>query len=212
MTNHSSADLVHLVAKVDRSKRIGQILYVNPSQVRSGLADAEPAGTDRFALVLRNSAGDEIGRISSPVRYGMCTNGSVSDTGLIQQDIELPAGLDSIELVQDGVVLDSFRQAAPGPEDDAVAAGAGPELTAKAAGRGFNIAMSGQTPTDDATYTIQAKREGDDHWQTLSVGKKSPDFELDKNQFPGADRVKVRVIAARGFKRVSDTERVVELK
>ncbi len=210
MTEQSSPQYVHLIARVDRSNQIGQILYVNPSKAVSSLSSSAANESESFVLVLRSSDGAVLGQVVPEVRYGMCNDGLEAQSGLIQQDVRIPEGTASIDLLYEGKVLDSFRQ--PASEGDAEVAGVIPDLSVNAGGRGFNVAMSGQSPTDDSTYTIQAKPEGDDFWQTLSVGRKSPDFELDKNQFPGADRVKLRVVKVRGFQNVGTTEKVVDLR
>jgi hypothetical protein len=58
---------------------------------------------------------------------------------------------------------------------------------------------AGSQPRRGVTYTVQVKPEGSDAWHTISVGRDTPETEIDRNQFPGSRKVDVRVLQTTGF-------------
>ncbi len=46
---------------------------------------------------------------------------------------------------------------------------------------------------------MQARRHDQRQWTTLGIGKPLPEFELDKNQFPGARLLQVRILRNTGL-------------
>lgn len=191
--------LAHVVATIDTTAQSGRILYVNPSNVRSSKDPLQGLARSEVALVLRDASGIEIGRVYPEIRYDACAGREPELPGLIQQDVEVPTNLARIELVQGDTVLDSFHRAAdvPAPE---VAGGMTLEraLTNGDTRSGFSASV---TPQEGVTYTVQARPDNSQSWNTLSIGRKTPDFEIDKNQFPGATSLHVRVIQSAGFAR-----------
>lgn len=201
---------VHVVAMVDEITKSGEIMYVNVSELRSGLADAggmlAPGSSPTIYLILRDMEGTEIGRAAPEIRYDTCCEDEDgSKPGLIQHDIDFNDNLSKIELVVDDEVVDTFAPEGPDmPEFDL-------EMTAPLNGpnprAGFGAPIS---PVKGTSYLIQVKPDNDDQWSTLAVGKDTPEFEIDKNQFPGAIRLTVKVIQQAGFtKKLIDKREVI---
>ena len=72
--------------------------------------------------------------------------------------------------------------------------------------------FSGQAPRrEGVTYLIQARPDNSQTWNTLSIGGVTPEFEIDKNQFPGATSLTVRVVQNAGFSRRIVEEREIPL-
>jgi hypothetical protein len=209
MADHDEQKLIHIIARVDQDQESGEILYVNPSRVRSNNAAENGAELPTFALVLRDAEGTELGRVHPQVRYDMCANGSESSGGLIQQDVTVPDGLAIVELVHSGKVLDSFRQS-----DGSRAAAPSGAISMAATSAAHKVTMGLATPVsgDNATYTIQARPDNSAQWYTLSIGQKFPEFEFDKNQFPGAKVVDVRFIRNLGFEQQIVADQRFDLK
>lgn len=211
MNTTADTRFAHVVATVDPTEHSGQILYINPSNIQSNLSPL--GGLDRgdIALVLRNSDGVEIRRIIPEVRYDACSSPDDPHIGLIQQDVELPEGLASLELVQGEEVLDVF-EATPPEEAPALADGMTLEAPLAGAGHrrsGFSGLVEAQA---GVTYLIEARPDNQGPWSTLFIGRKTPDFEIDKNQFPGARKLSVRVVQNAGVTRRVIDEREIELE
>lgn len=207
MTDSVMTRLAHVVATIDTTEGSGSILYVNPSNVRSGGAEAAGMGADDTSLVLRDAGGTEIGRVHPVIRYDACAEHEPHVLGLIQQDVELPEDVAEIELVRDGEVLDTFRPEEPVPASDVAA-----DLAlSSGAGHRRDFGAAHVQPSKGVTYLIQAKPDNDQEWHTLSIGRRTPEFQIDRNQFPGATSVAVRVIQNAGFSRRTVDERTIPL-
>ena len=213
MPNADKTTLVHVIASVNMTDKTGEILYVNPSNVKSSSAAYAGMPSEDVALVMYDAAGVEIGRVAPEVRFEACTSDhdEHEKIGLIQQDVELAPGLARIDLLLNGQELDRF---VPAPATAAAAVGAAMGLGQPTPGREHIRAFGaeGVEPDTGVTYLIQAKPDTAQGWQTLSVGQKSPKFSIDKNQFPGAKSVKVRVIQHAGFERRTVDEREISLE
>lgn len=204
---------VHVVAIIGGEEE-GKILYINPSNIRSGNAElaAGKAPDSDVALVLRDAAGAELGRVYPEVRYEACTQHKEERAGLIQHDLEVPAALAAVELVRGGEVLDAFRPEPPVPVRDVAARLAlETSLTGRKSTRS-NFGATDVSSREGVTYLIQVKPDNAQVWSTLSIGRKTPEFQIDKNQFPGARNLTVQVIQNSGFTREVVDEREIPLE
>ena len=68
---------------------------------------------------------------------------------------------------------------------------------------------SAALPTPGVTYSVQAKPDSSASWMTLAVGLDAPNSEVNINQFPGANKIEVRVLRTDGF---TETEVLRETK
>jgi len=202
-----TAPLVHLIAAVDLDAGTGEILYVSPSNVA-----APPGGavtrTGPVSLILRDAAGGEIGRVVADLRRAACDRDAAPGAALVQEDVALRPDLAEIALAIGGRIVDVYRPAPP-PETAAGAPemGLGPPPRPGSARMGY--AAAGVAAVSGVSYTVQARADSGGGWQTLSVGRPRPEFEIDRNQFPGAAAVELRVLRVAGFRQtVIDTRRL----
>lgn len=208
MTDREKTRLAHVVATVDATEGSGSILYVNPSNVRSATAQ-EASGLDAGGtmLLLRDAEGRELGRVGTEIRYDACAEHEPHRLGLIQQDVELPDGVAEIQLVRGGDVLDTFHPDEPPPARE-IDMTLGPPHS----GHRQEFGAEHVAPQNGVTYLIQARPDNGHEWQTLSIGRSTPEFQIDRNQFPGAKSVSVRVIQTAGFSRETVDERTIPLE
>lgn len=205
----------HVVATVDVQEHTGEILYVNPSNVASrddraaGRGAAMPID-DRVLLVSRSGDGEELDRLYPELRFESCADSEHPKIALIQEDIVLRPETAALQLVMEGQVLDTFSAGAPAAEQAAEAAGAlGPPLPGSPHRRAFALESVGEEP--GVSYTMQAKPDNAAAWTTLAVGRDKPDFTVDKNQFPGAAKLDLRVVRSTGFAQEVVETRSVDL-
>lgn len=204
---------IHVVAVVHAEDGTGEILYVNPSNVRSHSEGQDAAGLAYADIKLLLCAGD--GSILAEnvpiVRYSACDDPDHKvSRGLIQVDLPVPDGLASLRLTKGDAVLDVFDTAPPVSSHD-VAAGLVLGAPNPSDGGRRDFAAAGTEVRAGTSYVVQAKPDTGGAWQTLSVGRPTPEFVIDKNQFPGASNVAIRVIQNAGFQREIIDERTVSL-
>ena len=53
---------------------------------------------------------------------------------------------------------------------------------------------------------------GEQTWQTIAVGRRTPEVVIDRNQFPGAESAKVRVLRSTGFEDSIVAEDEIDLR
>lgn len=196
MSPATSANYVHLVASVNLDGAEGRILYVNPTDVTSA-TPTEPS-EEAVALVIRDHGGAQIDRVTPQVRLEACQDADAPRIGLIQQDIAVREGTASIDLMLGDMVLDTFTAGEPETAGAVSPSfGLGPPMAGGPHRRAFAAADVGEKA--GVTYMIQARPDNEPTWITLAVGQKTPKFVIDKNQFPGATKLDVRVIQSTGF-------------
>jgi hypothetical protein len=197
---------VHVVASVDLDDARGEILYVNPSNVRSG--DPEARGDGEVLLVLRDAGGASLGELRPQVRLEACQDEDTPRIGLIQQDVGMVEGLASIDLMMGGRTLDSFTPGAI-PAAAPLEFGLGPPTGP----RENRVALESMAaPRAGVSYTVQAKPDNDARWVTLAIGRAEPKFEIDKDQFPGAKTLDIKVTESTGFSQTTVQERKMSLE
>ncbi|MEF2549476.1 hypothetical protein VQ045_20295 [Aurantimonas sp. E1-2-R+4] len=166
---------------------------------------------DDVTLVLKDADGGEIGRVRPELRFESCDDRDAHRRAIIQQDVEVSSALSSIDLLYRGETLDSFRP------DLAPSAGAqalegmtlGPPQPGSEHRR--TLEAAGVEARKGVTYMVQAKPDNVNQWQTISVGQPTPKVSIDKNQFPGARSVEVRLVQNAGFTTQTVSESVVKL-
>lgn len=195
---------VSVVAHADLNGGKGEILYVNPVS-RSLEADAQAERSDDFELVVYDAADQVLARVRPVVRVPASTSAGGAIHALIQEDIPYAPGMASVALSYRGKEVSRFRAGAPG----APARGLG---LAPPSAAGNRLAASNAAPAEPGvSYTVMVKRDDEPHWQSIAVGRSRPEFELDRNQFPGAHKVKVKVLRTTGFEQDVISEEDVDL-
>jgi hypothetical protein len=209
MPKLESGKFVHVVGSIDLAVGTGKILYVNPSTVSTKptveesapAAGAGPAPSAEFELVVEDANGAELKRIRPAILLPTDSE-TTPTTALIDENIPFIDGMKRLVLVHHGAQVDAYEAGEPIP------AGAGPvsdmNLGMGAAPPGHpekrDITFDGiGGPEPGVSYTVQVKPAGHSAWQTIAVGRSMPAFQLDRNQFPGADRASVRVLRTTGF-------------
>lgn len=202
-------EFVHVVGAVDLKNGRGQILYVNPAS--TSVAAAEVAGHPAVELVVTGADGEELGRIH-PVLRTPPPRPDAGDEALIQQDIPFVPGMRSVRLLVNGEEQDRFEAGAPAPEAVSVA-GILPLDGLAGPGRRRHLDLTGLMPAHQpgVSYTVQVRPEGAAHWSTIAVGRPEPSLEVDRNQFPGTGRARVRVLRTTGFEEEVVADQEVDL-
>ena len=192
-----TGNFVHVVATVNTKAQEGKILYVNPS---TSMFQSDAPSNHGVQLVVESDNGQELHREAVVVRYSSCEDPHSCDVGLIQADLPRLPGMQSVLLtVNDKEVS---RYDAGTPID--VPHTAGLDLAAAMPGapnrRQLTLTQAaGLQPTPGITYAVQVKPDNGVHWNTIAVGRPTPDVEVDRNQFAGAKKAEIRVLRTTGF-------------
>ncbi|HEX8138517.1 MAG TPA: hypothetical protein VF544_13195 [Pyrinomonadaceae bacterium] len=205
--NMASGDFISVVAEVNLTDRTGKISYVNP--VSRALTPAAPDATG-FELRVLDDAGQELGTYPAHVKLNACNDPSEERTGIVDAVIPAHPGARQLELRFEGQVLDTFRAGGGAPEVSNLRRGEATDSALSFAwdGAAEPAAEFGEVaPPPNVTYNVQVSTDDGQTWQTVAVGRTSPDVTLDRTQFEPGARVTVRVIATDGFTNtVADTE------
>ena len=184
---------VHVVAVLNLQARTGQILYVNPT---SAVAPAAASTEHGVELQVNDGEGRPMLRRLPHLLFIACEDPSAASQALLTEDLPLEPGTREVVLLIDGQVR-SWHVSSPLDLDVA----AGIVVSDPLPGRPNRRALTGRSRArhPGVTYTVQARPGPDSHWQTVAVGRATPDTEVDVNQFPSAERVEVRVLMTNGF-------------
>jgi len=182
--------LIHVVARVNLTRRQGTIEFVNP--LPSGAPSTPEPWSEVLVRVLR---ADETLLEELPVEVKLDSELGPRDdrTGLVDATLPVDPDARMLELVIGGQVVDTFRAAAHPP--------VGP-MSGRVAVDQHTLHLTWDPgPTADAkhTYTVQASTDDGETWQTLGIGLTEPSIRIDKNQFERGREVRLRVLATDGF-------------
>lgn len=197
-------NFVTVIGRADLNDGTGQILYVNPASKRlEATPQAKPS--EDFELVVHDAAGNVLQRVRPVVRVPASapTSGRMPPNthGLIQEDLEHLPGMADVALHYKGQEVARYSAGKSG----VASAGPTPSASPSAASAGAAAAEPG------VSYTVLVKRDDEQHWHSIAVGKSRPDFKLDRNQFPGAQKVAVKVLRTTGFEQEVLSEEYVAL-
>jgi hypothetical protein len=198
---------VTVVARAELNDGQGEILYVNPAS-RSLEPDPQATRSDDFELVIYDAKNQVLERVRPVIRVPASVPAAGPVHALIQEDIPLVPGMAAVALSYRGNEVSRYRAGSGGAQTSGL--GLGPP----AGGAGNRLAASGGGVAAEpgVSYTVMVKRDDEPHWQSIAVGKSRPDFELDRNQFPGAQKVKVKVLRTTGFEQDVVSEEEVDLR
>lgn len=203
--NMASGDFISVVAEVSLTNRTGKILYVNP--VSLALTPAA-AGVPGFELRVLDAAGQELGVHEAHVKLNTCNDPTDERTGIVDAVIPAHAGARTVELRYEGQVLDTFSGGGGAPEVSNLRSDAATDSALSFAWDGpAEFGETGEDAPSNVTYNVQVSTDDGQTWQTVAVGRTSPDVQIDRTQFAPGSRVTVRVIATDGFTNtVADSE------
>lgn len=198
--NMASGDFISVVAEVNLTNGTGKILYVNP--VSRALSPAA-GGAIAFELRVLDAAGQVLGAYPAVVKLNSCAAPSEDRTGIVDALIPANPAARQIELLYDGQVVDTFRSGGAVPEISNLRREASTESALSFA---WDDAAA-EIETSNVTYNVQVSTDDGQTWQTVAVGRTSPDATIDRTQFEPGERVIVRVVATDGFNStVAETE------
>ncbi len=192
-----TGNFVHVVATVHTKAQEGKILYVNPS---TSTVQSDAPSNDVVRLVVQDGNGQELYSEPVVVRLASCEDPHSCDVGLIQADLPRLPGMNSVLLMVNDKVVSRYDAATPPPVSQArglTLADAAPDAPHR---RQLTLRQTaGLQPTAGVTYTVQVKPDTGGHWNTIAVGRPTPNVEIDRNQFAGAKKAEVRVLRTTGF-------------
>jgi hypothetical protein len=201
--NMASGDFISVVAEVNLTDGTGNISYVNP--ISRALSPAT-VGNAGFELRVLDEAGQTLGSYPAPVKLNSCADPSEDRTGIVDAVIPANPAARQIELLYEGQVLDTFRSGGGVQEISNLRREASTESALSFAWN-HAAATEGEADASNVTYNVQVSTDEGQTWQTVAVGRTSPDATIDRTQFEPGDRVTVRVVATDGFtSTVADTE------
>jgi len=203
--NMASGDYISVVAEVNLTDRTGKILYVNP--VARALSPAG-SGAPGFELRLLDAAGQALGSYPAPVKLNACADPAEDRTGLVDAVVPAHPAARQLELLFEGQLLDTFRAGGGAPAVSNLRREAATDSALSLAWDGADeSAAEGDAAASNVTYNVQVSTDEGRTWQTVAVGRTSPDATIDRTQFEPGDRVTVRVVATDGFNNtVAETE------
>lgn len=203
--NMESGDFISVVAEVNLTDGTGNILYVNP--VARALSPTG-VGAEGFELRVLDAAGQALGVYPAPVKLNTCTDPREDRTGIVDALIPANPAARQIELLYGEHVLDTFRSGGVAPEVSSLHREASTDAALSFAWEGASASTAeGEAGASNVTYNVQVSTDDGQTWQTLAVGRTSPDVTIDRTQFEPGERVTVRVVATDGFtSAVAETE------
>jgi hypothetical protein len=210
---------VHIVATVDLGQDSGAIRYVNPAT--TGMTASDQGHPD-VEMSVEDTNGQRKKTWHPVVRFASPGPDGKKAVGLIQEDIPYEPWMKVVLLLVRGKEVGRYQagipDAAPSPTLDRPAAAVppGPGLTLGTAGpaappRRRLLVHRDAPKRAGLTYTVQVRPEGAGAWNTIAVGRETPDVEIDRNQFPGARHVDVRIVQTTGFEQRILAEEKVDL-
>jgi hypothetical protein len=199
---------VHVVATINMKTGDGKILYVNPA---NSTIVSEAAPEPHVELAVANRADKQVYRAPVVVRRSSCDHDQPNDVGLIQADLPQTPDMKSVSLLFNGKEVSRYEGGQPAP---APAAASGLELAPGASTNRQRLKISelaGLEPAAGVTYSVQVKPDTGGPWNTIAVGRPTPEVDLDRNQFAGAKNATVRVLRTTGFNEDIIAEDTVDL-
>jgi hypothetical protein len=195
-------NLISVVGTVNLTKEEGKIAYVNP------LPQGEASPTEPDSPVrcrIKGADGQVLHEYPVSVKPLSDTPGS-DRLGLMDVVFAVDPDAREVELLVGGGTVDTFQASATPPRVRG--------LTREDAGP-HALSMAWETDAeagDEHTYAVQVSTDNGRTWQTLAVGLATPELTIDRNQFPGAEQVQIRVVATDGFTRSIVTSEPYQLE
>ena len=192
---------VHVVAAVNLTQRSAQIASALPlpaadEHEAAGVADD---GGPSFVVRVLDAAGAVLHAQPAPFLPSACSIEGEDQTGLIDTVVPNVAGAAAVELLLDDEVLDRFDVG--GAAVAAQLVGAADAGLVAGAATGATITLSWEAPDAPAgqRYIVQVSADGGASWSTLAAGTPATSLEVDRDDFPGATALDVRITATSGF-------------
>lgn len=193
---------VHVVAVVNFDAGTGEIRYVNPAKVAT-----ERAVSNEFGVELQFKDAD--GQLLSSHQPQVLLDSedrTNAHAGLVSHNAPFVQGMKEVLLLINGQVKSRYTAGD-------IRLPAMPEIMLVDAepGKPHRRRLTGAQDAQRSgiTYTVQARPAGEVSWQTISAGRSVPDSEINVNQFPGAQKIEVRILMTNGFEELIIAEREI---
>ncbi|EUC12348.1 hypothetical protein [Paraburkholderia hospita] len=197
MTAIKTGNFVHVVATVNTNAKAGKILYVNPS---TSTVQSDAPLNENVQLVIQGNNGQELHRQAAVVRQSSCENPRGSEVGLIQADLPRLPGMRSVLLTVNNKEVSRYDAGTPVTAPQAAGLGLAGAASDVPHRRQLTLTQAADLqPIDGVTYAVEVKPDNGSHWNTIAIGRATPNVEVDRNQFAGARTAEVRVLRTTGF-------------
>ena len=175
----------------------GTIDYVTPVDFATKTSEGEVAN---LRLIGEGPSGVVFDTPVHPQRNSCAPH---ADSGTFEEFVPVTPALRTVKLMVGTTIAAQYKRGLDS---------AGPPVTVA----GLNLSSpyklqisSDALPAPGVTYSVQAKPDTSSSWMTLAVGLDAPNSEVNINQFPGANKIEVRVLRTDGF---TETEVLRETK
>ncbi len=215
MAVKKSKQLVNVIGSVDLKAKSGRIMYVNPgsgenSDGTSGQnAGPQPTGGQpalgKAEIVMLDNMSVEVGRVPADLHVSSCKPGEIPVSAIINQDIPLVGATRRLILELDGKPVAEFvtdKDAVGSPQASASsprAMGLGPPVAGKPHHQPLDVAGADVTARAGVSFTVQIAPDDSKRWETIAVGVDTPNVDIDRHQFQGAKRLRIRVLRSTGL-------------
>ena len=195
---------VSVVATINLTRKSGKILYVNP--VSRGVLSTTGSVASPATLRLREASENKID-IPVVIRFDTDRNQEGDQTGLIDALIPLSTEVRSMELLLDGDLVDSRSFGPSAPQVTRLQI----DTKEDESRSGFSLFRRGNTGQtvllwdgtdedgDRVTYSVQRSSDLGKTWETLAVGLRKPELELDQDPRESEVGIMFRIIANDGM-------------
>ena len=197
----TSANYVHVVARVNLTRHEGQIRYVHPVSTQQ----SEITGiTGPAILRFRKANGDLLNEYRVPVKLDSDSDKHGEMTGLVDCILVASPEARQVELVIGEKTVDRFQGGGTVKQIKSVKKLAEPHA--------MGLSWEHEAVAESGTsYAVQASTDEGQTWFTVAVGLKTPEFKFDSKQFPGAKRIQIRILATNGFTETVQKTEVFDL-
>jgi len=187
---HEGPVLVSVVATVNLTKGLGQIVHVHPvpNAPRTRLPESSPV-----VLQFKTKQGASVGEYPVEVKLNSELGPGDDRTGLVDAIVRTDAAARVIDLLIRGKIASTFMATARPPALRGV-------RTVQAGEKELHVAFEADRESQEGeTFFAQLSADGGRTWHTVAIGLKDPAFSLDRTQYRPGDVVQIRVAATNGF-------------
>ncbi len=195
---------LNVIATVNLTKQTGKIQHVHPIE-SAQLGRAEATSSTRVRLL--DASGSPLRDEPVELRLGSCPMPGEDQTGLVDAILPFDPGIQVVELLLNGQVIDTFAASPVQPAISNVRAGA--------AARPGHVALAWDVhhaPASTVSYSVQVSTNEGRTWQTVAVRQPTPTAEINLEQFRPAKKVHVRVIASDGFNTQMTSQQEIQME
>jgi len=184
-------NFISVVATVNLTARDGQINYVNPLP-QGDLSYTDPESP--VVLRVKRADGQLLNEYQVGVKPFVCQRPGEDQRALVDAVLVVNPDARVVELVVDGVTVDTFTASATPP---------GARRLRRVDAEPHLLSFAWETDAEseeEHTYIVHLSTDDGRTWQTLAAGLVTPEITIDRKQFAEVESVLVRVITTDGFR------------